>query len=72
MSQKKAKKIRKALFKKGIPATTGKYFKDHGTGIIYAGQERRIYKALKQRPLKEALDIIEKLKPTKRPENVKR
>jgi len=68
MSHKKAKKIRKALFAKGIPATTGKYFKNAQTGEIYASNERRIYKALKQRPTKEALKLVGKLKPGLRKE----
>jgi len=65
MSHKKAKRIRKALFSKGIPATTGKYFKNTQTGEIYASQERRIYKALKKQPTKKALEIIARLKPAK-------
>lgn len=67
MSHKKVKRIRKALFNKGIPTSTGKYYKDHGTGMIYASQERRIYKALKKKPIKEALDIVSKLKLSRRP-----
>ena len=62
MSHRKAKKIRKALFDKGIPTTTGKYYKDTKTGMVYANQERRIYKQLKKRTLKEALEIVGKLK----------
>lgn len=67
MSHKKAKRIRKALFNKGIPTNTGKYYKDNGTGMIYASQERRIYRALKKKSIKEALDIVSKLKPSRRP-----
>lgn len=66
MSHKKAKRIRNALFNKGIPVTTGKYYLVEGRMIV-ASQERRIYKALKKKPIKEALEIVSKLSRSKRP-----
>jgi len=64
MSKAKAKAIRKALFKKGIPCSKGTYQRltlASGAHQIIASPERRVYKALKRRPTKEALTIIGRL-----------
>lgn len=65
MSKAKAKAIRKALFKKGIPCSKGTYQRltlASGAHQIIASPERRIYKALKRMPRKAALATVERLR----------
>lgn len=48
MSHRRAKKIRKSLFLRGIPTTTGEYYKNGSTGEIHASKARRNYQRLKK------------------------
>ena len=62
MSHRNAKKLRKALFKKGIATTNNKnHAIQHGNGAVtvLSNTPRRVYKALKKiRPRTEAFKKI--------------